>query len=251
MIETGYPQVLIALALAALAYILARMKTIPVEKEIAFGSVRAFVQLVAVGYVLEFIFNTKSLWLVALSVIIMLVVAAYTSGQRAEHFKNGFRISLVALSTGSLVTLALMLALRIISPEAQYIIPLGGMIISNAMNATAVTFNRIGSDLKNNKLAIETALSLGKSWQEASREYYRDSVKAGMISILNFMKTVGIVALPGAMTGMILAGISPLKAVLLQIVVAYMLLSSVTISSIISAELSVRKFFNSADQYVG
>lgn len=251
MIETGYFQVLMAVALAVLAFVLTRIKSIPVEKEIGFGTIRTFVQLIAVGYALEFIFGMKSIWLVVLALAVMLIVAAYTSGQRAEHFENGFIISLISLSTGSLVTLGLMLALRIITAEARYIIPLGGMIIANAMNATSITFNRIGSDLKNNRLAIETALALGKNWHEASRHYYRESVKAGMITILNFMKTVGIVALPGAMTGMILAGVSPLEAVLIQVVVAYMLLSSVTISAIISAELSIRRFFNSADQFIG
>jgi putative ABC transport system permease protein len=251
MIETGYFQVLMAVVLAALAFILTKIKTIPVEKEIGFGTVRAFVQLVAVGYVLEFIFNTESFWLVVLAVAVMLVVAAYTSGQRAEHFKNGFGIALVSLSVGSLVTLGLMLALRIITPEARYIIPLSGMIIANSMNASSIAFNRIGSDLKSNRLAVETALALGKSWHESSRRFYRDAVKAAMLSILNFLKTVGIVALPGAMTGMILAGVSPLEAVLIQIIVGYMLLSAVTISAIISVELSIRKFFNAAHQFVG
>jgi len=251
MIQTGYFQVLMAALLAGLAFVLARWKTIPVEKEIGFGTVRSFVQLIAVGYALEFIFGSDSLWLVVLAVAVMLLVGAYTAGQRAEHFKNGFSIALVAMTTGSLVTLGLMLALKIISIEARYIIPLTGMIISNTMNATAIAFNRIGSDLKSNRLAVETGLSLGKSWKEASRNYYREAVKAGMISILNFMKTAGIVALPGAMTGMILAGTSPLTAVLIQLIVAYMLLCSVTIGAIIAAEMSIRRFFNSAEQFIG
>lgn len=250
MIETGYWQVLAALALVVLAFILTRIKKIPVEKEIAIGSVRGFVQLVAVGYVLEFIFNAESVWLILVSVLIMILVASYTAGQRAEHFRNGFAISLVALFAGSLVTLGLMLLLKIITPEARYIIPLSGMIIANSMNAAALAFNRIGSDLKSNRLAVETALSLGKDWREASRKYYREAVKAAMISILNFFKTVGIVALPGAMTGMILAGVTPIKAVLIQIIVGYMLLSSISIAAIIAVELSVRKFFNAAEQFV-
>jgi putative ABC transport system permease protein len=250
MIQTGYFQVSMAVLLAALAFVLARWKSIPVEKEIGFGTVRSFVQLIAVGYALEFIFDTDSTWLVVLAVAVMLLVGAYTAGQRAEHFKNGFSIALIALAAGSFVTLGLMLALKIISIEARYIIPLTGMIISNSMNGSAIVFNRIGSDLKGNRLAIETSLSLGKSWREASRKYYRDAVKSGMISILNFMKTAGIVALPGAMTGMILAGASPLTAVLIQIIVAYMLLLSVTIAAIISAELAIRRFFNNAEQFV-
>jgi putative ABC transport system permease protein len=250
MIETGYWQVLAALALVALAFILTRYKKIPVEKEIAIGSVRGFIQLVAVGYVLEFIFKSESTWLILLSVMIMILVAAYTAGQRAEHFKNGFSISLVALVAGSLITLGIMLALNIITAEARYIIPLAGMIISNSMNAASLAFNRIGSDLKNNRLAVETALALGKNWRQASQKYYREAVKAAMISILNFFKTVGIVALPGAMTGMILAGVTPIKAVLIQIIVGYMLLSAISISAIIAVELSVRKFFNAAEQFV-
>jgi putative ABC transport system permease protein len=252
MIETGYYQVLMAAVLVLVAFILARLKSIPLEKEIGFGAIRAFIQLVAVGYALEFIFNSQSIWLLLLSVTVMLVVGAYTAGKRAEHFKNGFKISMFAITIGSLGTLGLMLALQIISAEARYIIPLSGMIISNSMNATSVAFNRIGADLKSSRSAIETALSLGKSWREASRPYYREAVKAGMIFILNFFKTVGIVALPGAMTGMILAGVSPLDAVLIQVIVGYMLLSSVTISAIISTELAIRRFFNiSAEQFVG
>lgn len=241
-----------ALVLVLVAFVLARLKSIPLEKEIGFGAIRAFIQLVAVGYALEFIFNSESVWLLVLSVTIMLVVGAYTAGKRAEHFKNGFKIALLAITLGSLGTLGLMLVLKIISVDARYIIPLSGMIISNSMNATSVAFNRIGADLKNSRPAIETALSLGKNWREASRPFYREAVTAGMIWILNFFKTVGIVALPGAMTGMILAGVSPLEAVLIQVIVGYMLLSSVTIASIISTELAIRRFFNiSADQFLG
>jgi len=251
MIETGFFQVLMAVVLAVIALVLTRLNSIPVEKEIAFGSVRAFLQLVAVGYILEFVFDSNSIWLIVLSVAIMMLVAAYTAGKRAEQYNNGFMISFVSLSIGSLVTLGIMLLLKIITPEARYIIPLSGMIISNSMNAVSIVYNRLGSDMKSNRLMVETSLSLGKNWRIASKSLYQNSVKASMISILNFLKTVGIVALPGAMTGMILAGTSPLKAVLIQLIVGYMLLSSVTISAIISAELSVRQFFNSSDQYIG
>ncbi len=251
MIETGYFQVLAAAALAALAFILAKVKSIPVEKDIAFGSVRAFIQLIAVGYALEFIFKLESLWLITLAVAIMIVVASYTASQRLPKSKRPFAVSLIAITAGSVITLVLMLLLGIITVEARYIIPLSGMIISNAMNGGAVAFDRIGSDLKANRLAVETSLALGKNWREASNRFYRMAIKAGMISILNFLKTVGIVALPGAMTGMILAGASPLDAVLIQLVVGYMLLSAVTITTIISAELAIRQYFNKAEQFTG
>ena len=133
--------------------------------------------------------------------------------------------------------------MNVITFEARYVIPLAGMVVANSMNATTLTINRITSDITSNRLAIETALSLGKNWRLATRTFQREAAIAGMISVLNFMKTVGIVALPGAMTGMILAGAEPVKAVLFQIIVAYMLLSVVTISTIVALELTVRKFF--------
>jgi putative ABC transport system permease protein len=250
MIEVELRHTLIALVLVLLAIVIARIKSIPVEKEMAFGSVRSFVQLVAVGYALEFIFNTESLWLVALAVVVMTLVGAYTAGKRDQYTGQGFRIAFVSIAVGSLVTLGLMLILQIITIEARYIIPLAGMIISNSMNASSIALDRIGSDLKGNRREVETALALGKTWREASRRFYRDAVRAGMISILNFMKTVGIVALPGAMTGMILAGISPIKAVYIQIIVAYMLLSSVALTSVLTGEQAIKRFFNEAEQFI-
>ena len=250
MIETGYLQVLAAAALALLAFVLAKIKSIPVEKEIAYGSVRAFVQLIAVGYALEFIFKLDSIWLISLAVAIMIVVASYTASQRLPKSKRPFMASLIAITAGSVITLVLMLLLDIIKVEARYIIPLSGMIISNSMNGGAVAFDRIGSDLKSNRLAVETSLALGKNWREASRKFYRTAIRAGMISILNFLKTVGIVALPGAMTGMILAGASPLEAVQLQIIVMYMLVGAGAFSGLTATFLTYRQFFSRAHQLI-
>jgi putative ABC transport system permease protein len=118
------------------------------------------------------------------------------------------------------------------------------------MNASTLTIRRISTDIADHRLAIESAIALGKDWREATRPYQREAAMAGMISMLNFMKTVGIVALPGAMTGMILAGAEPLEAVLLQLIVGYMLLSAVTITSVVTLELTVRKFFTPCHQLV-
>ncbi len=235
-------------ALVALALIIGRWWKIPAGKEMLFGSVRAFIQLIAVGYALNYIFDLKSPWLVLVVIMIMITVGAGAASGRSKKLAGSFPITFAAIAAGSLITMGIMLVLNIISLEARYVIPLSGMIISNAMNAAALTMNRIVSDIGSNRLRIETALSLGKTWREASRPFMQDSAIAGMTSILNFLKTVGIVALPGAMTGMILAGASPLEAVLLQIIVAYMLLSSVTISTVISLELTVRRFFTPSHQ---
>ncbi|MDD3730947.1 MAG: iron export ABC transporter permease subunit FetB [candidate division Zixibacteria bacterium] len=239
----GFIEVFLSLALVALAIGLTVWWKIPVQKDMSLGSVRAFVQLVAVGYVLKYIFALESILLVFLAMMVMITVGAYTASERVKKIKGTFVVAFLAIFIGSAVTIAVLLLLKVISFEARYVIPLAGMIISNSMNATTLTINRISADIIGNRLAVETALALGKSWRVATRTFQREAAIAGMISTLNFMKTVGIVALPGAMTGMILAGAEPVKAVLFQIIVAYMLLSVVTISTIVALELTVRRFF--------
>ncbi len=244
----GLIDVFISVLLVLISLGVSRWWRIPVAKDISLGSVRAFVQLVAVGYALKFIFDIESPWLILLAFLIMITVGAQAASGRVKKVSGSFPIAFISMITGSFFTLAVMLALDIITLEARFIIPLGGMIIGNSMNATALAIDRLASDIDSNRLAIETSLSLGKSWRTASARFQRSAATAGMISILNSMKTLGIVVLPGAMTGMILAGAEPVEAVFLQIIVVYMLLSAVTITSVVAVELTIRKFFTRCHQ---
>lgn len=248
MIELGFTEVLVSVSLVVLAIAVSLWWKIPVQKDMALGSVRAFIQLIAVGYALEYIFKLESLLLIFAAILIMLLVGAHAAAGRVEHLRGAFVITFVSILSGSFVTLGILLVTGVITTEARYVIPLAGMIVSNSMNASALTASRVTADIRSNSPAIETSLSLGKNWREASRTFQRQAAIAGLIPILNFMKTVGIVALPGAMTGMILAGATPLKAVLLQIIVGFMLLGAVTVTSLVTLELTIRRFFTSNHQ---
>ncbi len=250
MIELGYTQVLWSALLVVLAIGLSFWWKIPVHKEMSWGAVRLFVQLIAVGYALEYIFDLESPWLMHLAMLIMTVVGAHTAASRVKEISRPFVVAFLSIGVGSAITIGLLLVLQVITLEPRYLIPLAGMIISNSMNAATLAINRVVSDIRQNRDAIETSLALGKSWREASRRFQREAAVAGMLPLLNFLKTAGIVALPGAMTGMILAGVEPIKAVMLQIVVAYMLLGAVTVTSILALELTVRKFFTAHHQLV-
>ena len=250
MIELGFTQVFMAYLLVALAIALSLWWKIPVQKDMALGSVRAFVQLIAVGYALKYIFDLESVWLIHLAMLIMMLVGAQAASSKVKKVKRSFLIAFVSIAAGATVTIGMLLLLRIVTFEARYVIPLAGMIIGNSMNASALTANRICSDVRGHAPVIEAALALGKSWRIASRPYQKEAATAGMLSMLNFFKTVGIVALPGAMTGMILAGAEPLKAVLLQIVVGCMLLAAVTVASIVTLELTIRQFFTPHHQLI-
>ena len=250
MSEITYIHVLKSLVLVLLAIGISRYWKIDTAKDMIVGTIRSFIQLIAIGYALKYIFEPDYFLLNFIVIIVMILIASHTASKRVKQMPKAFLICFTAIVTGALVTLVSLIAINTDWFTARYIIPLGGMIISNSMNACTLSIDRLVSDVKNNRLAIETSLSLGKTWNQASQRYQKEATTTGMISILNFMKTVGLVALPGAMTGMILGGAEPLEAVLLQLVVAYMLLSAVTITSIVVVQLTIRQFFTNCHQLI-
>ncbi len=248
MIEVGFFNVAAALVLIVLAIILSRWHKVGTEKELAIGTIRSFVQLVAVGYALDFIFSLENMFAVMGVILIMILVGSHTAASRVKVLEKSYSMAFVSITLGSVVTIGLLMAVGVIKPKAQYMIPLAGMTVGNAMNCAALVMERLHSDITGNRLAIETALSLGKTWRQAAAPFFRKAVKAGMMQMLNFFKVVGIVQLPGAMTGMILAGASPLEAALIQVIVGYMITSAVTITGLTVAYLAMQRMFTPADQ---
>jgi len=242
--------VLAALALVGVGVGLSFYQRVKLEKDILIGTIRTFVQLIAVGYALKIIFDLNHLLLILLTVLVMVLIGGYTAGRRADLFFSGFSISTFSIGLGSFFTLGFMLLLGIINTDPKYIIPLGGMMVGNSMNASALALERLDSEVRGKKAQIEQALALGATSSQAVEGSFRKTVKAAMIPILNMMKVVGLVQLPGAMTGMILAGASPISAVIIQIIVVYMLVSSVTISAVLTTLLARNHYFTKNHQLV-
>jgi putative ABC transport system permease protein len=142
--------------------------------------------------------------------------------------------------------LSVLLLLKIVPPTARYLIPLGGMVIGNSMNAASLTLTRIRDDIAEQRLKVEAALALGATSRQAVSPILRTALQRAMI--IDSTKTTGIIFLPGAMVGMIIAGANPLAAARLQIVVLYMLLGSVSIAAILVGLLSYRSFFTPRHQ---
>ncbi len=246
----NFYHVLISLALVAVALGISWYEKIKVEKDIAIGTLRAFIQLVAIGYALEFIFDLNKLPLILLTILVMVIAGAHTAGRRTKTIVPGARISAFSIGAGTFFTLGSMLVLGIITVDPKYVIPLGGMIIGNSMNASALALERVDSEVRVKRAEIEQALALGATSGQAMSSSYKVVVRASMIPVLNMMKVVGLVQLPGAMTGMILAGASPVSAVMIQIIVVYMLISAVTITAVITARIAQRGYFTKAHQLV-
>jgi putative ABC transport system permease protein len=133
-----------------------------------------------------------------------------------------------------------------VPPTARYLIPLGGMVIGNSMNTASLILSRVRDDVNAQRLNIEAALALGATCRQAISPILKTSLKSAMIPLIDATKTTGIIFLPGAMVGMIIAGADPLEAVRLQVVVLYMLLGSVSIAAIVVGLLSYRSFFTPA-----
>ena len=241
---------LIVSSLVIITLVFSYSQKLKLEKEIIFSAIRAVVQLVAVGYVLEYIFGFKSPIFTTLLLLFMTFNAAYNAAKRGKAIKHGIMISFLSIVSGTLVTLTILILSKIIAYEPFQIIPISGMIISNSMVALGLCYKQISSDFKNKREEIETKLSLGADILPSSIGIIRDSIKTGMLPTIDSAKTLGIVSLPGMMTGLILAGVSPVEAIKYQIMVTFMLLSTTSISSFIACYLSYRSFFNSRKQLI-
>jgi putative ABC transport system permease protein len=157
-------------------------------------------------------------------------------------------VQLAAIGVAAVATLGALLLLRVVPPTAQYLIPLGGMVIGNSMNTASLTLARVRDDVAEQRLKVEAALALGATSRQAVSPILKTALRSAMIPLIDSTKTTGIIFLPGAMVGMIIAGADPLEAARLQIVVMYMLLGSVSIAAILVGLLSYRSFFTPRHQ---
>jgi putative ABC transport system permease protein len=244
----GFGSVAAALALVALALALSWWQRLDVEKDMAWACVRSFFQLIAIGYVIHLILRTDRPLYVVLMVAAMLGFAAFTSARRARRLPGAPVLMLTAIGGSTVVTLGLMIALGIIPSGARYVIPIAGMIIGNSMNVASVTAVRLLEDARDRRPQIEASLALGASPRQATHHLARRSVRLAMVPVIDATKTTGIVFLPGAMTGMILAGADPLQAVRLQIVVMFMLLAAVSVTATLVSLLAPRRLFTAHQQ---
>lgn len=241
---------LIASSLVLVTLFFSYYQKLKLEKEIIISVVRAVVQLILVGYILEYIFGLKNPVFTTLLLLFMTFNAAYNAAKRGKAIKKGLLISFLSIAAGTTVTLAMLVFSKAIQYEPYQIIPVSGMIISNSMVALGLCYKQIASDFKNKREEVETKLSLGADLLPSSIAIIRDSIKTGMLPTIDSAKTLGIVSLPGMMTGLILAGTSPVQAIKYQIMVTFMLLSTTSISSFIACYLSYRSFFNSRKQLI-
>lgn len=247
-IDVSLGEVAAALVLVAVAIVASRWRQAELEEDIAVAVARSFVQLTAIGYVIDVIFDEDNLAFVFGLIAVMVVFGALTARRRAIGVPDAFWPLLIALAVAAVTTLGLVVALGIIEPEPRYLVPVGGMVVGNAMTAAAVALNRLGEDVSEGSREIEATLALGATSSEAVAPLVRRSLRSGMITLIDSTKTTGLIFFPGTMVGMLLAGADPVDAVRLQLILLYALLGSVAIAALIATTLARRNFFTSAHQ---
>lgn len=209
---------------------------------------RMTVQLTTAGFLLKFIFNINTLSMIMLIYGFMGIFASYTVVSRVDvKIKNLFiKVFIPIFFSGILSLLFFQFFLSKTEPwyDAKYFIPLAGMFLGNSMNACAVCLDRFVSEIKNNISRIETLINLGATPFESIRRPLRKSIYAASIPIITNMSGIGIVFLPGLMTGQILSGANPIDSVKYQISIMILILFSLTVASVSVLFLSYKDFFD-------
>ena len=246
--DVSFVEVGAALGLVAVAVVVSLWQRMRLEGDIAVAVVRSFLQLTAVGFVIQLVFEGDSLLFVVLLIAAMAVFGAFTARRRAPLVPHAFGPLLVALGLAGTATLVLLVVLGIFPAQTRYLVPLGGMVVGNSMTAAAVALNRLGDEVTGSARELEATLALGATSTQAGAPLVRRSLRSGMITLVDSTKTTGLIFFPGTMVGMLLAGADPLDAVRLQLILLYALLGSVAIAALVATTLAGRNFFTDAHQ---
>ena len=241
---------LMATGLIVMTVIVSYQQRMRLELEILHSALRAVVQLVVVGYLLNFIFGADHPLFTSGVLLVMLISAAINGGKRGQGIKHASWIAGVSIGIGAVFTLTVLLSAKVLSFAPYQMMPVGGMVMSGSMVAVGLCFRQIITSFKRRQQEIQIKLALGATPMQSCKAILREALIFSLEPTIDSAKTLGIVALPGMMTGLILAGMSPMEAIKYQIIVIFMTFSTVSIAIAIAGYLSCRQFFNTKEQLI-
>lgn len=254
-IELSYLQVALAALLILVNGVISIALRLGLERSLIVASLRTVVQLLLIGFVLQWIFQVE-LWTTVLALlIIMTIVAGVTAAGRSQRrYRAIWFDTIVSIWASSWLVTAFGLFVVIQDLEhwyqPQYTIPLLGMVLGNTLNGISLGQNTLAETLATRRDQVEMLLSLGATRWEAARPAIQQAVRTGMTPIINAMMVVGIVSLPGMMTGQILSGAAPMDAVKYQIVIMFLVASATALGTISIVLLGYRRLFNADHQFL-
>jgi len=253
MVELQAWQLAVAAGLLAFSGLISLLLQLGLERRLFWAAVRTTVQLLAVGFILRWLFaQANALMLVAM--IVMTLVAGWAAAGRCRlGYRGMFLDSLLAvwLCAWMVTAVGLLCVVRPVPWYApQYWIPFLGMVLHNTLTAISLGLDRLGGELVARRGSIETLLALGATRWEAAREVVQEAVRTGMIPTLNMMMVVGVVSLPGMMTGQLIAGVDAVQAVMYQIVIIFLIAVATTLGTAAAVLLAYRRMFTADHQFL-
>src|ERR1700675_2596573 len=246
-LQLGLAQAAVAALTALSVVLLASRRGIHLGKDLSIAMVRGLVQIVAVGSILLLLLRAPS-WASVFLLIAMIIAAGATSARRAKGMPGAFQVSTWAIACGAGSVIALMTLLGVIDTPITTLVPVGSMLIANAMNTNGLALNRFRSDVLAHVGEIETALALGADGKNSVAPYVQGSFEASLIPAIDSLRSLGIVWIPGLMAGMLLSGARPIYAAIYQFVLLAMIFASSGLTSLVSTLLIRSQVFTDAEQ---
>lgn len=246
----SYLSLAITLIFVIIPLVLSKTLNLGLERDTLIATVRSIIQLLAVGYVLQFVFESEHLIYILLMIILMIAAATQNARKKGVQIKGITWKLILTFITVEILTQGILLGLSITPATAQYIIPISGMVIGNSMVLSILFLNRFISEVESNSKETELILSLGGTPKQAVHKQLITSIQASTIPTIESQKTIGLVQLPGMMSGQIIAGADPLQAVLFQLLILFLLLTTAVVTSIMLGYLSYPTLFNERMQFL-
>lgn len=215
-----------------------------IEKDMLIATVRSIVQLLVVGYLLQFVFDQDHPLFMLLMIALIIAAATHNASKKGLKIKGVTWKLIVTYTTIEVLTQSILLGLAIIPATPQYIIPISGMVVGNAMVLSILFLNRFIAEVEDKENQIELILSLGGTPKQAIHRQLITAIKTSTIPTIENQKTMGLVQLPGMMSGQIIAGADPIQAVQFQLLIIFILLTTAVLTSVMLGFLSYPTLFN-------
>ncbi|WP_042144445.1 iron export ABC transporter permease subunit FetB [Paucisalibacillus sp. EB02] len=246
----SYLTLSLTLIFVLIPLILSRTLKLGLEKDTIIATVRSIIQLLAVGYVLQYVFETDNIIFILLMILLMIGAATQNARRKGTSIRGITWKLVITFIFIEVLTQSILLGLNIVPPTPQYIIPISGMVIGNSMVLGILFLNRFTAEVENLQDETELILTLGGTPKQAIHTQLITSIKASTIPTIESQKTIGLVQLPGMMSGQIIAGADPVQAVQFQLLILFILLTTAVVTSIMLGYLSYPTLFNQRMQFL-
>ncbi|MCU9615040.1 iron export ABC transporter permease subunit FetB [Caldibacillus lycopersici] len=246
----NYITLLLALIFVILPLILSKTLHLDLEKDTIIATVRSIIQLLLVGYLLHYVFDSDHFFYILLMLILMISAATQNARKKGGSVTGITWKLVVTFVFIEILTQGILIGLHITPAKAQYIIPISGMVIGNSMVLAILFLNRFTSEIEAHHEETELILSLGGTPKQAVHIPLITAIKSSTIPTIESQKTIGLVQLPGMMSGQIIAGADPIQAVQFQLLILFLLLSTAVITSALLGYLSYPSLFNKKMQLI-